>query len=860
MKIDRSRLTCALPILDSNGPVWKGLLGAVCLGALVALAGCSSSVESRLEKVRDMQANNQMEESIPILIELIEEGNRQGEILYRYGRALSLTGKPERSIWALDTAREDPEWFVRASQQLAFDAERGGNYDFGIDVFRRLHEEAPESIDNDPFGLLLEVRMYLNTQSRFDEALELVDSIIERFPEEEEAIRMKAVALLGLKRADDAYELLVETGVGPEGSPRPLVTRRRRVKIQRRSMRKRSRARDPARGRRDRGGRGRGRSLPRDRGRHAPGLLVHGPRLLQAGGRRGRRGRGDRRRLPRAVSDRHGSDDRGDSALFGRGTIRPGARDPRDGARGESRSREIRDALVQFLGRIGRDEDVEKILRESIASAEATGRGATAEMAALWVDLAGFLMEHDRVGEALVAFDKVNSIIGDNATPDLLLREAEALIRAKEFDEALRMADKTPIEVHAQMLRGRIAFERGEYEKALEILGQAALTWPDNAPIHYYRARAAESLGDFELAIEAYRQTIRSDPALTAARERLAMLHLAEGQFREASSILTLQSPRKPSTPSIKMMILMVEVDSRRGTEPDLDIPPDANHPSEKIRAEAVRSLSRGLAARVGPRVAAGVLANVEASAIPAIRGAFLRERVELLGEAGEGKEAVSEARAGLEARPDDIDTKVALARSLVRRGQDLDEAGRLLQSVVEERPADVDVLTAQGDLAARRGDAAAATSLYERALGVAPDHWPALSPIVDQLVAAGKQDEAITRLESFLRRDAPYDGRAVLALARLLPSDDESKERRVALVRRAIRFGAGEEGIDFLASIDPIAAADYELIEHKIPIAAPDAANEGVANPNVTSSVDAAEKPAPPEKGRPPGTLPNKG
>ena len=148
------------------------LLGCV---FLTSFAACKKTDEDRLEEVRELQANSEMVASIPILIDLIESGNRKAEVLYRYGRALSLTGKRDRSVWALDSARDDPDWFVAASQQLALDASDTGNYEFAIDVFRRLHDETPEALDEDLFALLLEARVLINSQENFEEALELVD-------------------------------------------------------------------------------------------------------------------------------------------------------------------------------------------------------------------------------------------------------------------------------------------------------------------------------------------------------------------------------------------------------------------------------------------------------------------------------------------------------------------------------------------------------------------------------------------------------------------------------------------------------------------------------------------------------------
>ena len=185
----------------------------LCLFGLFGLFGCTRSSEDRLEEVRRLQREGSIQESIPLLIELIEAGNPSGEVLYRYGRALSGLGQPARSVWALDAALDDPEWFVVASQQLALDSYRSGNLDLTIQVFERLRSENREAYESDVTALLLEARAFVETGRHYKEALERADVIIEKFPEREEAVRIKAAALLGLKRPEEAFELIRKVGV-----------------------------------------------------------------------------------------------------------------------------------------------------------------------------------------------------------------------------------------------------------------------------------------------------------------------------------------------------------------------------------------------------------------------------------------------------------------------------------------------------------------------------------------------------------------------------------------------------------------------------------------------------------------------
>ena len=408
---------------------------------LTSFSACSTSDEDRLEEVRELQAKNEMVESIPILIELIESGNRRGEVLYRYGRALSLTGKRDRSVWALDSARDDPEWFVPASQQLALDAFGAGNYDFAIDVFERLHEEAPKELDEDLFALLIEARVLISSQEHFEEALDLLESILERFPEEESAVRLKAVALLALKRPDEAYELLRAANVtlaSPADEEQPGSQRETGAGDQKPPVEEVAKAGDDLED--DESDAGLYVEIE-DEQREAYWCSIRTTFKREAGAT------DEAVKIADECLEKFPSD---------RGLITQAVKLFSELERFERvleilekaheknpDDAEIRGALVQFLGRIGRTKEVERILRKTIDDAVAAGRGAAMETASYWVELAGFLMEQDRVGEALIAFNSANEIIGDAASPDLLLREAEALIRAEQFDRRSGPASST---------------------------------------------------------------------------------------------------------------------------------------------------------------------------------------------------------------------------------------------------------------------------------------------------------------------------------------------------------------------------------------------------------------------------------
>lgn len=773
---------------------------------IASLPACTRSPDQILEEARTLQSQNQLAESIPLLIELVESGDRRGEVLYRYGRALSLTGKTERSVWALDAARSDPEWFVEATQQLAMDAYRGGNFEFSIQLFEELREREPEVMENDLYGRLLEARVYIETHRHFDKALELAEGILEEFPEEDQAVRLKAVALLGLKRPDEAYELIRQAGLSlaAEGEGRKSSGEDRSEDLDRadgdvegaegeEAEAESSFADDLY-------------SDVSDKGSEAYWCTVRITFKKEAKQLDEATKIADEclEKLPTArdvmaeAVELYGELGRPERVL--EILEKAYATSPDD--------YQILDALSRHLVSIGRAESAEKLVRDSIAAAKADDRGASLETAQRWTLLAGMMIDQDRSSDALEAFDAAFEIVGESAAPELLLRYAEALIRAERWDDAIAIAEQTPVEVHQLMLKGRIAYERGEYPESLEILEKAALLWPDNAPIRYYRARAAEALGRFDVAIEEYRQAIRSDSALTAARERLARLHLAEGNVREAATILNFVSPKQRSTPSTAMKILMIETNARRGVEPDLNVPPTPDYPIERIRREGLAALARGLAARTNARVSERVLRSLEEQASPRIRGGFLRERVKLLLSSDRGDEAIEVARAGVEARPEDAESSLAFAFALTGVGADLDEAKRRLDDYLAQHGDEVDALYALAEIARRRGDEAEAAALYGRVLAKQPDHWESVSQLADASTRAGDAKGAQARLEAFLARDSPYDGRAALALSRMLEGDDAAKAKRIELAARAVRFRAGPEAFELLSQLDPAAAA----------------------------------------------------
>lgn len=813
--------------------------------SMAGLLACQSEPVDRLEEIRRLQSSGAIAESIEPLAEMIEAGDLRGETLYRYGRALSVTGQAGRAVWALDSALEDPDWFVNASHQLALNASASGNHDLALETLRRLEAEREDDHAEDIPARLLEIRVLIATRRMYDEALEQVELFLDEYPENEEAIRLKAVALLGIGEPDEAYELIREADIRlvadavaeseddadadadaaetdlaevsplappPDMAPSDPIRVEDEALAGDESAEEAEEDLDP--------------EVAAERSRERYWCTVRVTFKREAGQLEEALSIADECLAEHPASIEILNEASQVYAAVGRyGRIRKALE---AAVEAEPEDRHLRTALVDHLRQLGRHDEAEAVIREALEAAIALDPPKPIRTAALWVDLAGHLIENERLDEGLDAYVEALELLGDRASADLHFRYADALILAQRYDDAIAAVEGSPVEVYPPMIKGRVAFERADYATALEELDKVALLWPDNAPTRYYLARAAEGTGDLDRAIEEYRQAMRSDPFLHAARERLIKLHLAEGRVRDAQTIHRFNSPKKggKADPSVEMKILQIEIQTRLGNEPDLSIPPDVGMPVRKVQSLAVDALRRGLVERAGPAQAVETLAMLESQVAPGARDLFARAQVEtLLEDEATYAQALEVARRAEKALPDRPMASLELARAQVRNGVELDDAARRLAAIVEADPDRADALESLGELALLRGDAAEALAYFERAVEQSPDHWGAVHGRARALQALDRRDEAVEALEAYLATDNPYDGEAVLTLARMLPESEAA--RRVALAHRAIRFGAGPPALEFLAAIDPQEAKRYrveQVVDAPEPPAATDA------------------------------------
>ncbi|MBW2288291.1 MAG: tetratricopeptide repeat protein, partial [Deltaproteobacteria bacterium] len=173
-------------------------------------AGCGGDVDSRMQEIRALQDVGQFTESITELREVLAISPDLPEANYRLGAALVQTGDPSRAIWALKKASESQEFAVPAGLMLASAHFTVRDLEEAIRAIDRVLELAPERI------AALQLRAKANLDiARFEEALADTERLIEVAPDDYQNRAIYATVLFEMGRGEEAeaaHLLLREMG------------------------------------------------------------------------------------------------------------------------------------------------------------------------------------------------------------------------------------------------------------------------------------------------------------------------------------------------------------------------------------------------------------------------------------------------------------------------------------------------------------------------------------------------------------------------------------------------------------------------------------------------------------------------
>ena len=709
-----------------------------------ALTGCNPA--DPLEGIRQQQEDGDFEGSIEPLRKLLATRPDDPEVNYLYGRALSFS-QPHLAVWSLRKAMEDPAWLVPAGSQLAFLSLAGLDFNEVYKITGRILERDPENVQ----VLLMRANAYAHSKQNPELAIADAKRILEINPDTIEAYEPMILGLLGLGKLDEASEALAEAG-------RRLV------------------------------------ELGRDEGVVAWHCATTAAFEQESG---------DLEKVRKtwlACLDAHPTDQDVVSSAM---KFYDAQKEPdrsleivRAALAGAPSSRYFRATLAQRLVAKGDTAGAEAVLQEATASKDPD------TAAAAWMDLGKFrqaLGEYDAAADALERSVELVQEAG-SATPQTLFEYADALVLADRLDRALEVAEDLPVPAHGHLIRGRVAQKRRDPARALAEFDEALELWPDNPWARYYTALVAEELGEFQRALEEYRNSVRIEPGATDARTRGAALLLAEGNPNGA--LIMLQTAIGEAPLEIEGQLLGMRVSGQLGNTTgvaDFLAMVESNHPARV--GQALAEAADGLARTSGPAVALSMLATAPGLDFNQPRyAAALRAVVRYSHQAGETSATRSAFEKILASDPDSSAFQDIRGLNLELSGAPHDAVRAAYTRALELAPGNPYALAGLGRLVAGE-DPAAALGFFDRAAAADPlDPAPKLAA-AKALVASGKLAEAEQRLDALLL-EHPFEAEAAAERARLDLERGVATPQTLERARRAVRFGGGVDALELLSRV----------------------------------------------------------
>jgi tetratricopeptide (TPR) repeat protein len=704
-------------------------------GVLPAYLGCSPS--DPLKDVRSLHERGRFAESLEPTRVLLEEAPDDPELNHLYGVALMRTGQQSLARWPLRRAMEDPEWLTASATRLASSLLALGNHEAAIEALNEVLAREPDNTQ----ALLLRSRAKILSRKDYEGALADVDRIDEIDPDTPASLVPRAAALLGLERLDEVAEVLAE-----------LERRFRDEEL--------------------------------DPGQTAHYCLTRATFAQESGDLElaTQRFEGclsdmpDNDQVVLAVIGFHDNLGRADRALeIIRSTLE---RTPE--------ATLYRTALAERLERRGRVEEAERLLEDGLEL------GGAPEFVK-WANLSAHYQRQQNYSKAIETIAKAVEAAPD-PPPAMLFEYAEVLVVGGELERALEVAEQIDVAPIRSLVRGRVHFERKEYEAALEHFSAGLLLWPDNAVARYLSARSAEQIGDFERAIGEYRYAVRAAPGATDARFRLVKLRIAEGDLNAARTEALQAAGRADPDAEAELAVLeaMAEVTPLEQQSPLLARL--SRNPA--VAGRALTAVARGIAEREGSAVAANYIRR--ARGLDLTQPAFAEALDALVGyliENGSGEEARDQVAAARAAHPDSAILQAIEAGRLEKSGAAREQVRDSYARALELDEREPRALEGLARLALVSGEVDEAADWYRKAAAADPSQARYRRKAAELLLAQGRSKEAEDELEQLLG-EHPFDASAALQLGNLHleAGGREDLKRALDLGERARRFRGGAE------------------------------------------------------------------
>jgi tetratricopeptide (TPR) repeat protein len=730
-----------LPIPSLRPRVRLRFAFAAALFACFALVGCDDV--DPLEAVRQQQQAGKFKESIEPLRELLAKQPDHAETNFLYGRALART-EPNLATPSLRKAMQDPEWLVPAGSQLAYLALAALDFNEVEKITSQILERDPDNVR----VLFMRANGYAHSKRNPEQALAIAKRVLEIDRDATEAYEPMILALLQMGKLKEASEALAEAG-------------------------------------------GRIEELGMSEGLVAWHCVTTAMFEQEAGELE------DSRKTWQKCLEAHPTDlDVVSSSInFYNAQGEPGRSLEilRTAHAGAPDVRPFRIALAQKLQLSGDRAGAEAVLLEATKSEQPE------LAAAAWVDLGKFRQDLEDYAGAADAIERAVEVReeADAEDPQILFEYADALVLADRLDRALEVAEDLPVPTHQNLIRGRVAQERRQPAQALKEYEAAVRLWPNNPWARYYMALAAEELGDFERALEDYRNAIRADPGATDARTRGAALLLASGNLSGAMVVLQTDLDKPLDLEGQLLGMRLAGLLGNTTAMADFLSLIQQKHPA--WAGKALAEAADGLARRAGPEMALSMLTTApqadfhNPSYAPALRSVVLYSH-----RAGIAASARPEYEKILESQPDSSAFQEIRAFDLELSGAPADEVKAAYLRALELDPGNALALTALGRLSVD-SDPEAALGYFDRAAAADASNPDPDLGAAKALVALGRAAEAGQRLDALLL-EHPFVAAAAAERARLDLERGVATPQTLERAKRAVRFGGGADALDLLS------------------------------------------------------------
>lgn len=737
----------------------RQVLTVLVAGVLVAGAvACQKPLEDRLADVRALHELGAWEEAQEEAREILQQHPDQPEANYLLGLSQLRLGQPSLAVWPLQIAAREPAIATDADLALSGAYLRLEQHDAALAAADRVLE----ATDSDEVRQqALRIRAATNLgRHEWDAAIEDADRLLAMAPGDNGALTMRASALIESGRPEEAEGTLraIWTSTSPEAANAAPSAGLGLVRLYA----------DPL-------------DDPASAERQLKEVLERFP--------------SDRNVLAFAADfyDKRDESERA-TALF---------KAALDAAPTDL---ELRSMTADRLAAAGSPEEGQRLMEEGadlLGSVDA------------WFTVSEYHRRNSDPAAALAAMKRAVELAPKPI--DLVsFRYGDLLASNGRLEEADAVAAGLSESTYRDVLMGRLAYERGDYEQAWKLLDQGLRHWPNNPGARYLAGEAALQTGRVEHAMSDFREALRADPGATDAGLALARIYLTRSQPRLAGEFAghTLRALKPGDAPARRReaLILLAQAQTELGAWEYAARNLQALHDTEGGALPAALGRAVLANAKVGPAAAADQLRAAKLDFSDVANEEALRALGGYLTAAGRSDEALRYADAALRAHPDVASLHDVRGRLLFNAGR-IDDARTAFQRALELEPDLGPALEGLSLVAQASGDMAQARAMAERAATANPENADYAYRVGQLALAAGDTEVSERWLRTALERN-PVHPSANNDLAWLLSSRPEQLDEALSLATRAAAGKPSASILDTLGWVQLQSGRDAKAAE----------------------------------------------